>query len=343
MTAGSTPCRGNGDVDGDAASAVDGVEHTREVGTRPGADVEHPRSRRRNRPGSRGDRGRDGVQDPCRVHRVAMSDHRGGVAVAASPTRAEQCDIALAGDVRRMAAHARHRTAVHTHLVTADRTDEQMMTSASIRSPRRWAAMTSFVGHADRGRAVVDAELRVDVQQVRLDRGLADEQPAADSRFVAPCATSRSTSSSRALRVPSAGCRTRPISATGDPGEHRSPGVGGPHRAVNPRAGVLEQVAGRAGLDGRRQSRSVSKVVSTRTRLGRSSRRAPRWLSRRRARHPQVQQDHVRRQAVDHGRGLLTVARLAHTRNAGSAANMPCSPSRTTGWSSTSSTRIVNG
>ena len=91
-----------------------------------------------------------------------------------------------------------------------------------------------------------------------VGRGVgADEQPRADSRLLSPSASSRSTSTSRAVRPPRAGPRpARRAAAAPGPGRSARPGRG-------PRRQVARARAGSVALHGRAWAASVSATCTT--------------------------------------------------------------------------------
>jgi hypothetical protein len=115
--------------------------------------------------------------------------------------------------------------------------------AAWVKSPRRarsggpaWQGDDPALQGGDHGgRAVVDLRLGEGVQQVGLDRGLADEQGGGDVGVAGPPATSSRTSTSRKVSASSAGRRIRLTS-------------GWPRPASRPRAspsGAADSASGR--------------------------------------------------------------------------------------------------
>jgi zinc/manganese transport system permease protein len=118
-------------------------------------------------------------------------------------------------------------------------------------SPGRSAQDAALVGDGDGGRPVADAELVVQVDEVGLDRGLADEQPAGGGlvgRAAGDEAQDLELAGAQAAGL--AGAEAAHEGAGDGGGEHRPAGVRGPDGADQLVAGgVLEQVAGGARLD----------------------------------------------------------------------------------------------
>jgi hypothetical protein len=107
--------RGLRDIECDPKRARKAVEHTREIPTRARAQIDNERRARRRRD-SLGDRVRDRFGQRLEVPRLqeplAGSHHVGGVAGVGASGTGKQAQVALAGDVERVARVAAHRVAV---------------------------------------------------------------------------------------------------------------------------------------------------------------------------------------------------------------------------------------
>ena len=165
------------------------------------------------------------------------------------------------------------------------------------------------------------------------------------SALVRPRATSRSTSISRAVSDCRRGARIRLTSRAATGGASTvSPRAAARIASASSACGaVLEQVAGRAGLD-RAQDVGVGVVGGEHQHRGCRAPRGDRGGGRDAvaAGHPQVHQHDVGRQSRGQ-RDRLGARRRPRRRRRGRARPRACraGPARTTGWSSTTSTRII--